>query len=206
MRVLITAGPTWEAIDPVRYIGNRSSGKMGRALARAGAKGGHQVTVIVGPGVGAMPAEVQRLDVESSDQMLQAVRKQWPEHDLLIMAAAVADYRPREVAREKLGRGGKLVIELEATEDIVAAAARDKRADQRVVAFSLENQGHLERARQKMKRKGVDLMVYNPAETMGSETIEAVLLYPDGREEAAGCRSKGELADMLLQRAVALFG
>jgi phosphopantothenoylcysteine decarboxylase/phosphopantothenate--cysteine ligase len=164
------------------------------------------VTGIVGPGIGALPAGVRRLDVESSAQMHAAVMREWPGHDLLIMAAAVADYRPREVAKEKLGRGGKLRIELEATEDIVAAAAGGKRLDQRVVAFSLENRGNLARAREKMGRKGVDLMVYNPAETMGSETIEAVLLYPDGREEAVGCRGKGEMADILLQRGVGLFG
>ncbi len=205
MRILITAGPTWEAIDPVRYIGNRSSGKMGVALVDAAIGDGHRVTAITGPGVGALPDGADRIDVESSGQMLQAVMRDWPGHDLLIMAAAVADYRPRSVAPGKMERREGMVIELEATTDIVATAAGVKRTDQRVVAFSLEQSGGMERARAKMLRKKVDMMVFNRTETMGSDTIDATFLFPDGRSEPAGCREKRAMADILLRRALALF-
>ena len=132
MRILITAGPTREPIDPVRYIGNRSSGRMGAAIATAALKAGHEVTLILGPVTAAMPRDARRLDVETARQMHDAVISEFPAHDLLIMAAAVADYRPRKAAGKKLGRVDSLVIECEPTEDIVAAAARTKRPDQRV--------------------------------------------------------------------------
>jgi phosphopantothenoylcysteine decarboxylase/phosphopantothenate--cysteine ligase len=98
-----------------------------------------------------------------------------------------------------------MILELEPTEDIIAGASRGKRADQRTVAFSLEAAGNVERARLKMLRKGVNLMVYNPTSTMNSDAIEATLLYPDGRSEELPCRGKDDFADILLQRVVALF-
>jgi phosphopantothenoylcysteine decarboxylase/phosphopantothenate--cysteine ligase len=178
MRILITAGPTREPIDPVRYIGNRSSGKMGAALAEAVLRAGHTPTLILGPVTAAMPAGVRRVDVETAQQMLDAVMAEFPNHDLLIMAAAVADYRPKSVHRDKLARHGSLTIECEATQDIIATASQSKRPDQRTVGFSLEGRGNIDRAREKMLRKRLDLIVYNPTDTMSSETIEAVLLYP----------------------------
>lgn len=205
LRFLITAGPTREPIDPVRYIGNRSSGQMGAALATAALAASHSVTLILGPVTAPMPASVRRIDVETSRQMHDAVLREFPGHDVLIMAAAVADYRPKAVHPNKLGRHGSLTIECEATEDIIAAAGQTKRPDQRTIAFSLEGRGNLERAREKMLRKKADLMVYNPIETMSSATIESVLLYPDGRAEPLPCRSKADFADILLQRAVTLF-
>jgi phosphopantothenoylcysteine decarboxylase / phosphopantothenate---cysteine ligase len=206
MKILITAGPTYEPIDPVRFIGNRSSGRMGVALATAGIAAGHDVTAILGPVSVELPARAQRIDIETAREMFDAVLREFPRHDVLIMAAAVADYRPKAVQPEKMARSGSLTIELEATKDIVKAAAAMKRADQRVIGFSLEQAGNLERARQKMARKNLDLIVYNPTETMNSLTIESTLLYPDGRAENLPCRSKGEFADILLQRAGALFG
>ncbi len=200
MKILLTAGPTWEAVDAVRYIGNRSSGRMGIALAEAAVRAGHGVTAIVGPGVGAMPERVRRIDIESARQMYEAVMEAFPSHDVLIMAAAVADYRPRTAVAGKLPREKSLVIELEGTEDIAAAAVGIRRPGQRVVAFSLEAPGEVERAATKMERKGVDLMVYNPIQTMNSDQVAAVLLWPGGRREEVGCRGKGEFADVLLQR------
>jgi phosphopantothenoylcysteine decarboxylase/phosphopantothenate--cysteine ligase len=200
MKILLTAGPTWEAIDSVRYIGNRSSGRMGIALAEAAVRVGHGVTAIVGPGVGAMPSGVRRIEVESARQMYEGVMGEFPSHDVLIMAAAVADYRPKRVVEGKLPREASLVVEFEATEDISAAAVGIRRVGQRVVAFSLEAAGDVARAEAKMRRKGVDLMVYNPIQTMNSEQVEAVLLWPDGRREVMGCRGKGEFADVLLER------
>jgi phosphopantothenoylcysteine decarboxylase/phosphopantothenate--cysteine ligase len=205
MRVLITAGPTWEPIDPVRYIGNRSTGQMGRSLADAALAAGHAVTLVVGPGTVAMPTSVRRVDVESSRQMLDAVLTEWPGHDLLIMAAAVADYRPKVVHPGKVERGGTLTLELEATEDIVAAAGLAKRADQRTVGFSLVDPANLGRSVEKLRRKRLDLIVSNPLATMGDNGVEATLLWLDGRAERLPYRTKGAFADLLIGRAAGLF-
>jgi phosphopantothenoylcysteine decarboxylase/phosphopantothenate--cysteine ligase len=200
MRVLLTAGPTWEPIDPVRFIGNRSSGQMGAALSVAAQRAAHDVTLICGPVMVEMPSDVRRIDVQTAQQMLDAVLKEFPQHDVLIMAAAVADYRPKKVVKDKLARHGTLTIECEATEDMVAAAGKIKRPDQRTIGFSLEAAGNLDRAKEKLKRKNLDLIVYNPVDTMNSQTIESVLLWPDGRTENLPCRSKPDFADILLKR------
>lgn len=205
MKILITAGPTHEPIDPVRYIGNRSSGRMGAALATAGMKAGHEVTLIVGPVIAAMPVNARRIDVETARQMYDAVISEFTNHDLLIMAAAVADYRPMDVQTRKLARQGELIIQCEATEDIIAAAGEIKRGDQRTIGFSLESRGNIERARQKLIRKHLDLIVYNPTDTMNSQTIESTLIWPDGRTENLSCRLKADFADILMTRAISLF-
>jgi phosphopantothenoylcysteine decarboxylase/phosphopantothenate--cysteine ligase len=205
MRILITAGPTREPIDPVRYIGNRSSGQMGRSLAEAAMRTGHAVTLVLGPVSVEMPVGIRRVDVETSRQMLDAVLAEWSGHDLLIMAAAVADYRPKVVRQEKMERGGTLTIELEATEDILAAAGAVKRADQRTVGFSLVSMSNLARSVEKLRRKNLDLIVSNPLGTMGDGGVEAVLLWPDGRAEQLPYRTKAAFADLLIGRATGLF-
>jgi phosphopantothenoylcysteine decarboxylase/phosphopantothenate--cysteine ligase len=207
MKVLITAGPTYEPIDPVRFIGNRSSGQMGAALASAALDAKHQVTLIVGPVTANYPrqSELRRLDAFSSRDMHDAVLTEFPNHDLLIMAAAVADFRPKASATKKIDRGGTLTIELEATEDIAAAAGAIKKKHQRTIGFSLVERGNLARSREKLVRKNLDLIVYNPLDTMSSATIESVLLYPDGREEALPMQAKSDFAATLLARAAALF-
>jgi len=205
MRILITAGPTREPIDPVRYIGNRSSGKMGAALAEAAVAAGHQVAVILGPIAVSFPAGVRRIDVETAEQMFDAVMREFPNHDLLIMAAAVADYRPVAASSAKLSREGVRILELEPTEDIVAASGRIKRPDQRTVGFSLETSPDLQRVVSKLRQKKLDLIVYNPIATIASDSIQPSLLYPDGRVEAIPYASKADFADMLIQRAVELF-
>ena len=207
MRILITAGPTYEPIDPVRFIGNRSSGQMGAALASAAVEAGHDVTLVLGPVTAAMPqhARIRRTDIFSSRDLLGAVLREFPQHDLLIMAAAVADFRPTQVRTEKAERGGTMTIELEATEDIAAAAGAIKKPHQRTVGFSLVERGNLERSREKMRRKNLDLIVYNPLDTMSSSTIESVLLYPDGRAEELPTRPKREFATILLDRSARLF-
>src|SRR5436190_20339044 len=205
MRILITAGPTHEPIDPVRFIGNRSSGQMGAALANAATSAGHEVTLILGPVTAPMPSNVRRIDVFSSRDMHEAVLREFPSHDLLIMAAAVADFRPRGVQTKKVERGGTLTIELESTEDIAAAAGKIKRPDQRSVGFSLVGRGDLARTKEKLIRKNLDLIVYNPLDTMSSETIESILLYPDGRTEELPLRDKASFAQVLIDRAAALF-
>jgi len=204
-RVLITVGPTREPIDPVRYIGNRSSGRMGQALAQAALDAGHSVTLIVGPVQFVMPPGVRRIDIETAAQMYDAVLDEFPSHDLLMMAAAVADYRPIRVSPTKLAREGVLTIECEPTPDIIAAAAKMRRPGQRIIGFSLESSGNLDRAREKLVRKNLDLIVFNPIQTMNSAQIEPTLLWRDGREEIVPIQGKEQFAKMLLKRASAMF-
>lgn len=205
MRILITAGPTQEPIDAVRYIGNRSSGKMGAALAAAALRRGHSTTLILGPVAVALGGDLRRIDVQTSRQMFDAVMLEFPTHDLLIMAAAVSDYRPTAAIPGKLPRQARWVLELEATVDIVAEAGKTKRVDQRTVGFSLETRADLERSRRKLIEKRLDLIVYNPAETIGDDAIAATLLYADGRMEELPLGPKAEVADTLLDRATGLF-
>jgi phosphopantothenoylcysteine decarboxylase/phosphopantothenate--cysteine ligase len=205
MRILITAGPTREPIDSVRYIGNRSSGAMGAAMVSAAIAGGHLPTLIAGPLTIAIPNGVRRIDVQTAAEMHAAVMREFPNHDLLIMAAAVADYRPVSAAAGKIDRAGKLIIECEATPDIVADAARGRRKDQRIVGFSLESGENIQRAREKIERKQLDLIVYNPIETMNSLMIRPILIRRDGREESLPEQPKEAFAEILISRAVALF-
>ena len=205
LRVLITAGPTHEPIDPVRYIGNRSSGRMGAALASAALDAGDSVTLIIGPVSVALPPGARRIDVQTAAEMHAAVMTEFPAHDLLVMAAAVADYRPRQIRPEKLARSGTLTIECEPTEDIVAAAAASRRTDQRIIGFSLESEGNLVRARDKLARKNLDLIVYNPLPSMGNDSVDATLIWPNGQNQPLGRRAKGDFASLLLEQAHRLF-
>jgi phosphopantothenoylcysteine decarboxylase/phosphopantothenate--cysteine ligase len=178
---------------------------MGAALAGAAIARGHSVTLVLGPVSAAFPQKTRRVDVETAAEMLAAVLREFPGHDLLIMAAAVSDYRPVKSSAGKIGREGKLVLELEPTEDIVAAAGKMKRADQRTVGFSLESSPDLDRVRGKLREKKLDMVVYNPVATIGSDAIEPVILYADGRTEGVGWGPKPQFADMLIQRAEKLF-
>jgi len=205
MRVLITAGPTQEPIDPVRYIGNRSTGKMGAVLAEAAIEAGHFTTIILGPVTTPFPLKARRIDIQTAAEMLGSVLREFPKHDLLIMTAAVADYRPASSSSTKLPREGSWKLELEPTEDVIAAAGASKRGDQRTIGFSLESTPDMDRVRDKMRQKKLDLIIYNPVATIASDSIQPALLYPDGRIENLESRSKADFADMLLQRAMALF-
>jgi phosphopantothenoylcysteine decarboxylase/phosphopantothenate--cysteine ligase len=205
VKILITAGPTYEPIDAVRFIGNRSSGLLGQALCAAAVSAGHYVTAIFGPVHLTVPTSVHRIDIETAEQMQTAVLSKFPDHDLLIMAAAVADFRPLHVTRDKLARAGKLVIECEATSDILAAVSRTKRPNQRTIGFSLETQGNISRSQEKLVNKQLDLIVYNPLVTLNSMSIDAVLIWPDGKQEALSGRSKKDFATALIDRAVAMW-
>ena len=204
MRILITAGPTREPIDPVRFISNHSSGRMGLAIIQASLAAGHQTTAILGPVAFPLPPAARRIDVETTRQMHEAVLREFPQHDILIMAAAVADYRPIKVADHKLGRGGLLTIELEPTEDIVATAAKAKRPDQYVIGFALEAAGDLSRAHKKLTTKKLDLIVFNPLATMNSDMVQATLLFKGGRELQLPSMTKERFALILLENAAAL--
>lgn len=202
---MITAGPTHEPIDAVRYLGNRSSGRLGVALADAAAARGWAVTLLLGPSA-ASPGEpgvrVERF-VTSRELGLLLERYQ-PLCDVLVMAAAVADYRPKVEPAQLAGKLRRLdrtmVLELEPTEDLLAACSRRRSAGQVLVGFALEPRERLiESAREKLGRKGVDVIVANPLDTMESEAIEAVVLSVDGRSDGpVGAVPKAVFAVWLL--------
>lgn len=186
MRLLITAGPTHEAIDEVRYLANRSSGTVGLLLAEAAADRGCEVMLLLGPIQGEVPrlSGVRVVRYESAADLGAGLEKWFPQHDVLIMAAAVADYRPVRGETKKIERSADpITLTLEPVPDLVAGIARGRRADQRVIAFALEQPEHLlERAAAKLTRKAVDAIVANPLKTMSADEIEATLLLPDGTQ------------------------
>lgn len=198
MRILITSGPTREPIDPVRYISNRSSGQMGAALAAAAIAKEHTTTIISGPVNTAYPGSAKLISIETTRQMYEAVMAQLPGHDVLIMAAAVADFRPKAVGQHKLTRDQGMTLELEPTEDIIAAAANARASNQLIVGFSLEAEGDIARAKAKLARKRLDLMVYNPLKTMNSVDVSATLLFADGTQRDLPPCSKPTFAQQLI--------
>lgn len=180
--MLITAGPTHEPIDAVRYLANRSSGRMGVALAEAARDAGWTVTLLLGPVSLEPPTGVRTVRFESTADLGGLLERHFPACEVLIMAAAVADYRPRGSCRGKLPRGGEaLSLELEPTPDLVAACAARKRAQQRILGFALEEPAALEqRARDKLRRKGLDAVVANPLGTMGARDVTATVFTAKG--------------------------
>jgi phosphopantothenoylcysteine decarboxylase / phosphopantothenate---cysteine ligase len=209
LRVVVTAGGTREPIDPVRFIGNRSSGRMGLALAERAAARGAEVTLVAANVTLASPPRIRRMDVESTEEMAAAVLAELPGIDILLMAAAVADFRPEAEAEAKLERAtGGLELRLTATKDIAAAAARAKRPDQTIVGFAAEHGAEaIERAARKLERKGLDAIVFNdvsrPDIGFDSERNEVVILDPRGRHEVP-LASKEEVADAILDRVEAI--
>ena len=180
---LITAGPTHEPIDAVRYIANRSSGAMGVAIAQAARDAGCPVTLLLGPTTVKPPEGVRVERFESAADLAQLLDKHFRECDVLVMAAAVADYRPIAQQAGKIERrAGKLTIELESTPDLVAACAARRRADQYIVGFALAAADQLaERAVEKLRRKSLDAIIANPLNTMGAADIEATVYTSDGK-------------------------
>lgn len=165
--ILITAGPTREAIDPVRFLGNRSSGKMGYALAEAAIRRGANVILISGPVAIEPPKGADRICVESAEQMRNAVLSQLDNASVVIAAAAVADFRLRNAAQEKIKRSGSLTLELEPTSDILAEISSRRLPGQILMGFAAETQNALENGRVKLRRKGIDAIVVNDVSKAG---------------------------------------
>jgi phosphopantothenoylcysteine decarboxylase/phosphopantothenate--cysteine ligase len=204
LRVLVTAGGTREPIDSVRYLGNRSSGRMGLALAEEAARRGADVTLIAANVALALPPSVAAVPVETTVELEAAVRERFPSADVLIMAAAPADFRPADPADAKISREGSagLSIELEPTTDIVAVVAADRRRDQTVIGFAAEHgDGALERGRAKLARKGLDAVVVNDISRsdIGFESTDnEVMIVLAAGEREVGRRSKSEVAAAIL--------
>lgn len=169
-KILITAGPTYEAIDPVRFIGNRSSGKMGVALADAAARRGAEVTLVLGPSrLAPRESKVQVIPVQTAEEMLQAAEQAFQQADIGILAAAVADYRPREAAVQKIKKtGDTLRLELVKNPDIAAILGGKKEPAQLLVGFALETENELDNAQSKLAKKNFDLIVLNSLQDKGA--------------------------------------
>jgi phosphopantothenoylcysteine decarboxylase / phosphopantothenate---cysteine ligase len=209
MRVLVTAGGTREPIDGVRFLGNRSSGRMGIALAAAAQRRGAEVTLLAANVSLPEPAGVRRIDVESTEQLAKAVGAEFPTQDVLLMAAAPADFRPSEVTQGKLTRDSSLDLRLEPTEDILASLTATRRDDQTIVAFAAEAGEDVDRAREKLIRKDADLIVLNDISNpeIGFESEEnAVTLIDSAREQHVPQASKDAIADVILDRVDSLRG
>jgi phosphopantothenoylcysteine decarboxylase/phosphopantothenate--cysteine ligase len=209
LRVLISAGGTREPIDPVRFIGNRSSGRMGLALADRAARRGAEVTLVAANVSLPAPAGVRRVDVETAAELAEALKGEFESTDVLVMAAAPADFRPRQAAGEKIHReaSGGLELDLEATDDILASLAGGRRKDQTVVGFAAETNSGVDRAHEKLERKGADAIVLNDVSRseIGFESSEneVVIVERDG-EHRVPLASKEEVADAILDRVEAL--
>jgi phosphopantothenoylcysteine decarboxylase/phosphopantothenate--cysteine ligase len=205
--VLITAGGTREALDPVRFLGNRSSGKMGYALAEAAQSRGAKVILISAPSALYPPAHCDLVKVTTADEMRAAVLGRMPEATLVIKSAAVADYRPSNVAGQKLKRTGPMTIEFLPTEDILAEVVRQRRPGQLIVGFAAETENQLENGRAKLLRKGVDAIVVNDVSREGvgfdSDSNGATFLTATTAQDLPEM-SKRKLADRILDEIVGL--
>jgi phosphopantothenoylcysteine decarboxylase / phosphopantothenate---cysteine ligase len=204
LRVLVTAGGTREPIDPVRFLGNRSSGRMGIALAAAAAGRGAEVTLIAANVALPAPAGVRRVDVETTAELAAAAREHFPDTHLLLMAAAPADFRAADPAASKLQRAGSLDLSLEPTEDILAALAADRQPEQTIVGFAAEHGGEgVGRARGKLERKGADLIVLNdvsdPEIGFESDRNAVTLITAEGETEVP-IASKDAVAEAILDQ------
>lgn len=211
-RLLVTAGPTREPIDAVRFLSNRSSGRMGVALALAGARRGWPTTLAHGPLTTPVPPheKLALAAFESTADLEELLRRRWPSHDILLMAAAVADHRPvvtpSDLHTKRRRLDGPLALHLEPTPDLLAGLAASTRPEQLVVAFALEPaEGLIDAARAKLRRKGAAAIVANPLETMDAETIDGSLVLLDDEVLSPGRPlPKVEFAEWLLDRVAEL--
>ena len=208
-KIVITAGPTYEAIDPVRFIGNHSSGKMGYALALVAAELGAEVVLISGPTHLALEDNrVELIRVTSTHEMYEAAHKNFLDADVFIAAAAVADYKPKHVAVQKIKKSDdSLALELTKTEDILASLGNEKKA-QKLIGFALETNNEEENARKKLKRKNLDFIVLNSLRDKGagfkSDTNKISIIFPDKKKDFE-LKSKHEVAKDIIKEIIELF-
>jgi phosphopantothenoylcysteine synthetase/decarboxylase len=199
VRILITAGPTREAIDPVRFLSNRSSGKMGYAIAAEALERGHEVSLVSGPVSIAAPAGVDLSMVESASEMFDAVKAVIGSCEVAVMAAAVADYTPAKREGQKIKKGdGEMQLPLVRTKDILGSARGEFQFEGLLVGFAAETENLRANAIEKMQRKGCDLLVGNDVSRadigLGSDHNEVIVFAADGEEHAVGRRTKAEVA------------
>ncbi len=208
--ILITVGGTLEAIDPVRFISNHSSGKMGFAVAEAAAKRGAKVTVVCGTTIVSPPENVEVIRAISAEEMFQAVMRKLPESSIFVGAAAVADYRPKNIADFKIKKTNQdfLTLELEKTPDILANVSKNRHANLLVIGFAAETNDVVNYAKSKMAKKNLDLVVANDITQQGAgfntDTNIATIITRDGGETALPLMSKRDLADKILDEVVKL--
>lgn len=208
-KVLVTAGPTREAIDPVRYITNHSTGKMGYAIAQAAARRGAEVTLVSGPVNLKAPLGVNLVPVTSAGEMFQAVTEASSSQDVIIKAAAVADYRPKHVGTEKTKKkDGDMNLEMERTDDILAWLGNHRQTGQVLCGFSMETENMLENSQAKLEKKHVDMIVANNLKTagagFGTDTNVVTIITKEGAEELA-MMTKEQVAHQLLNRIMDRF-
>ena len=208
LKVLVTAGPTQEAADPVRYITNHSTGKMGYAMARVCARRGASVTLVSGPTTLKRPRFVETVDVRSAKEMYDEVIRHAGDQDIIIKAAAVADYRPKTVSSEKVKKkDGELTLELERTDDILAYLGENKKPGQFLCGFAMETKDLIANARQKLQNKHVDMIVANSLKVegagFGGDTNVVTVITAD-EEISLGKMSKEETASQIVDRILAM--
>lgn len=208
-KVMITAGPTYEKIDPVRFIGNYSSGKMGFAIAEECAQRGAEVTLITGPVALQCTPSIHRWDVESCAEMYEKATEVFPQCDIAVLCAAVADFRPEQVAEQKFKREkDDLVLRLQPTEDIAAAIGKMKREDQKTIGFALETHHEEAHAKKKLKEKNLDFIVLNstriPGTTFRSDDNQITILSAQGKKEYEK-KPKTEVASDIVDEIVRLY-
>lgn len=196
----MTAGPTYEAIDPVRYIGNRSSGKMGIALATELTRRGAEVILVLGPSAERVDQSIAKIvQIESSDEMYRAVMEEWKDCQLGIFAAAVADYKPKELAQQKIKKSDEnMTIELVKTKDILKAAGEAKSSHQILVGFALETENEIENAKKKIVKKNLDFIVLNSLRLEGAgfqhDTNQITVIDKENKITNFELKSKQEVA------------
>ena len=207
--ILITAGPTYERLDPVRFIGNYSSGKMGFALAEDCLQRGAKVILIAGPVSLTCSAAIERIDVESCNEMYDATVREYPKCDAAILCAAVADFRPEQIAKHKIKReGDSLALTLIPTQDIAATIGKMKSEKQRLVVFALETNEEERNARKKLERKNADFIVLNstriPGTTFQSDDNQITIISKD-RKKVYDKKPKAEVAHDIIDELVSLL-
>jgi len=207
-KVLITAGPTYEAIDPVRFIGNHSSGKMGFAIAEAAASQGAQVTLVAGPTNLSIDGSVNLKRVTSAADMLKVCIEEYEDQDILVLAAAVADYRPKEISDQKIKKKGDTMhIHLVKNPDIAATLGAKKKDKQFMVGFALETQDEKSNALKKLKAKNLDMIVLNSLNDEGAgfghDTNKITILHKDNNSQEFGLKTKQEVANDIVNEIIA---